>query len=73
MVDTEGFDLEIVRQFLSLRQPLPLVIQLESYHLSREDRARLRSLLEERNYTYIDAEQDTVCFSSKLLHAQKDW
>ncbi len=68
MVDTEGYDLEIVRQFLALSQKLPLVIQLESHHLSRNDRAELRKLLDAKGYTYADAGHDTICFH-ETLHA----
>lgn len=70
MVDTEGFDLEVTRQFLATGLPLPLVIQLESYHLSRNDREALRILLHEKSYTFVDVEQDTVCFHTRLISAQ---
>ncbi len=66
MVDTEGFDFEIVRQFLSSGRPPPSVIQLESHHLSRKDRTELRTLLSRSGYTYADAGHDTICFHESL-------
>lgn len=72
MVDTEGFDFEVIRQFLAIGVPPPLVIQLESYHLSRKDREALRILLQENSYTYVDAEHDTVCFHKRLFSAQSE-
>ena len=66
MIDTEGFDLVILRQFLNCLGAPPLVIQLESHHLSRPDRAELRSLLIQHGYGYVDTLQDTVCFHARL-------
>lgn len=66
MVDTEGFDFEVVRQFLSSGRTPPSVIQLESYHLSRNDRKDLRTLLEEKKYTFADAGHDTICFHESI-------
>ena len=49
MVDTEGFDTEIVRMALEAGW-LPAVIQYEHKHLSRDDRRELSEALSRRGY-----------------------
>jgi FkbM family methyltransferase len=62
MIDTEGYDFQVLNQFLKACKMFPKLIQLESYHLDKHDRVKLRVTLEERGYGFIDVGQDTVCY-----------
>ena len=62
MIDTEGYDYQVLLQFLQGCKRIPKLIQLESHHLERADRIELRRTLAENDYDFIDAGQDTVCF-----------
>ncbi len=66
MIDTEGYDFEILKQFLRVGVSLPRLIQLESYHLSPSDRMSLRSILSSHGYLYAETNLDTVAFHRSL-------
>lgn len=65
-VDTEGYDLRILQMVFKARVR-PRLINLESFHLSREERAELRETLTERGYHFIDWGFDTLAIEGSLL------
>ena len=67
-VDAEGSDLAIVQMFFNAALEPP-VINLESHHLSREERSELRQMLIKRGYQYVDWGLDTLAVRQSLF----DW
>ena len=51
MVDTEGFDGEVVKMFLNT-QPQPLALIFEEFHLSESDKNAALDLLSKNQYTF---------------------
>lgn len=65
-IDTEGQDYNILKQVFDL-SITPLVVNLESAHLSKYERLKLRSELSERGYQYVDADVDTFAVRLKEI------
>jgi FkbM family methyltransferase len=59
LIDTEGFDFQVLLQ-VDLNTYKPSVVLYEHYHLSPEDKANARSLLEEHGYRLTEFEEDTL-------------
>jgi FkbM family methyltransferase len=60
-IDTQGFDCEIVKQFLST--PLrPTVIHFEHYHTAEDDLQKCLRLLVDNGYRFSSQEIDTVAY-----------
>lgn len=67
VIDTEGFDFEIVKYALAMRSP-PSIIHFETIHLNRSDRLESRKILSSRHYCIIESETDTLAYQSSLFH-----
>lgn len=70
LIDTEGFDFEIVKHALRLPLPPP-IIHFETIHLSRADRVGSRDLLASRGYSLIESETDTLAYQLDTLESKK--
>jgi hypothetical protein len=60
-VDTEGYDLQILRQF-DIPRRLPAIVQYEHKHLSRPDREAAAEILVGSGYRLAVAGFDTVAY-----------
>lgn len=60
VVDTEGYDHEILRN-LDWDTHRPRLVVYEHYHLSASDRAQVRELLEDHGYASLEEGFDTWC------------
>jgi FkbM family methyltransferase len=58
-VDTEGFDLEIIKMVFDAGF-FPAIINFEYIHLSFDDRCESRSILAANGYRFIDGFRDTL-------------
>ena len=65
-IDTEGYDFNILMQFFAEKIE-PSIINLETFHLNRSDRIKLREELSRREYFYQDYGMDTFCIKAKEL------
>lgn len=65
-IDTEGFDFQILTNFFNANVE-PLVINLEVYHLSRQERTDLRKILRDRDYQYVEHGFDLFALKSEAL------
>jgi FkbM family methyltransferase len=59
VIDTEGYDAEILRH-VDLAAHAPRLVVYEHYHLSRADRAATRALLERAGYETMEEGFDTI-------------
>lgn len=69
VVDTEGFDFEIVKQLLSETELRPSIVQYELVHLSRAEREAGRRLLEECGYRFQENWKDMIA----VRKDEPDW
>lgn len=60
LIDTEGYDYELIKSF-DLADQHPRLIIYEHFHLSPEDRAACRLLLERHGYETMEEGFDTWC------------
>lgn len=65
-IDAEGADFAILMQFFAAGVEPP-VLNLEAFHLQKNDRLRLYNELDSRAYTYIDSNLDLFAVKNTLL------
>jgi FkbM family methyltransferase len=65
MIDTEGFDYDIVRQ-IDFYRSRPRVIVYEHTHLSEEQKTDLADILQSGGYKVTQYEEDTLAVSSRV-------
>jgi FkbM family methyltransferase len=70
-IDTEGYDLEVLR-LIDLARWQPSLVMYESMHLGDEDRAAARSLLDEHGYVRIADDMDTLGVHRSTLERLPD-
>jgi FkbM family methyltransferase len=58
-IDTEGYDLEVLRMFFAARM-FPEIVNFERVHLSLRDQQQSARLLAEHGYRFIDVGIDTL-------------
>jgi FkbM family methyltransferase len=63
LVDTEGYDAEIVAQ-IDLDRRRPRLLVYEHYHLTPEERLRCREMVEAAGYETMEEGFDTFCFDA---------
>jgi FkbM family methyltransferase len=63
LLDTEGFDWEILRQ-VDLAEIHPRLVVYEHFHLSAEDRAACRAAMEAAGYETLEEGFDTFCLDT---------
>lgn len=65
-IDTEGFDLEVLKTF-DFNQCVPILIFIEHKHLSADDKAEMRSLLRKQGYSISDCGGDYFALNKKAF------
>jgi FkbM family methyltransferase len=65
-IDAEGYDLAILKMVFDTGL-LPAIVNLESYHLQREERAELRRLFAYHGYNFLDWGFDTLAIRRPLI------
>jgi len=70
-VDTEGMDYQILKWFFDADVE-PEVLNFESLHLSKAERLASRQLLNDREYWWIESDQDTFALKESLVKTQQN-
>ena len=70
-VDTEGMDYQILKWFFDAGVE-PEVLNFESLHLSKAERLASRQLLNDREYWWIESDQDTFALKESLVKTQQN-
>jgi FkbM family methyltransferase len=65
-IDTEGHDLEVLKS-LDMSVHRPTAVFVEHKHLSRDDRAEMRAILEGNDYNILDCGSDFFAVQSQAL------
>jgi FkbM family methyltransferase len=65
-VDAEGYDLTILQMVFAMGLE-PAIVNLESHHLPREERDKLRQLFADRDYNFLDWGIDTLAVRRPLI------
>jgi FkbM family methyltransferase len=71
LVDTEGYDWEIIRN-IDLAASKPRLVVYEHFHLSREDRAACRAHLGDFGYETMEEGFDTFCLDVSVADRLTD-
>ena len=71
MIDTEGYDYQILRQ-LSLDECRPGIVIYEHKHLSPENRASLENSFSDSGYALITLETDCIAVDPSLYSGRSD-
>lgn len=66
MIDTEGFDFEIIKLALNSEFPAPRLIRYEHLHLSTPDRKACTKLLVKQGYQLLRDGRDTIAFRKEI-------
>jgi FkbM family methyltransferase len=66
LIDTEGYDFEVLKQVFSLKIT-PSVIYFESLHLNRADMKACRALLATLNYVSVETTVNTLAIKKNLF------
>ncbi len=70
MIDAEGYDGEIVIDFLSINSLRPLII-FEYIHVNHNTFKKLVNLLSIKKYEHIDINENLICFPSEFNEKHK--
>ncbi len=70
MLDTEGYDCEIVIDFLSNNASRPFII-LEYIHSTHESFKKLLKILEIKEYKYVKIDENLFCFPKEFQNLEK--
>ncbi|MBU6149165.1 MAG: FkbM family methyltransferase [Verrucomicrobia bacterium] len=65
-LDTEGMDFKILCWFFDAGVE-PWVVNFESFHLTRDERAMARKTMADKGYWFIESEQDTFAIKESLV------
>jgi FkbM family methyltransferase len=69
-IDTEGYDLEVLK-LIDLGRYRPAIVQFEELHLDADARQEARSLLARHGYESAGNEMDCLALAPRLLHAKE--